>query len=178
MVFSKFIWTILIMVVVIVLTAVGFGIFLQKPYYPVTSSLLIVLLVIETLYLLYYLIRIRRDLLKLVSALRNEDSSLQFRKKSRDPYFSEIHRSFNEIIQNFRLVRLDKEAEHHFFKATVDHIQFGLIAFNENGDVEIVNEAFLELFQMERITSIESLSEVSDELPELFRRALRSERIP
>ena len=169
MVFSRFIWTILTLVVMIVLTAVGLGIYLQKPDYPVTTSLLVLLLVAETLYLLYYLIRIRRDLLKLVNALRNEDPTLQFKKKSGDPYFSEIHRSFNEIIQNFKLIRLDKEAEHHFFRATVDHIQFGIIAFNTTGNIEIVNEAFLELFQMKRITDLESLSEVSAELPELFR---------
>jgi two-component system nitrogen regulation sensor histidine kinase NtrY len=169
MVFSRFIWTILSLVVMIVLTAVGLGIFLQKPDYPVTTSLLVLLLVAETLYLLYYLIRIRRDLLKLVNALRNEDPTLQFKKKSGDPYFSEIHRSFNEIIQNFKLIRLDKEAEHHFFSATVDHIQFGIIAFDTTGNIEIVNEAFLELFQMKRIKDLESLSEISAELPELFR---------
>lgn len=168
MVFSRFIWTILVMVVVIVITAVGFGIFWQKPQYPVTSSLLIVLLVAETLYLFYYLTRIRRDLLRLVSALRNEDSSLQFKKGSSDPYFSEIHKGFNEIIRNFRLIRLDKEAEHQFFKATVDHIQFGIIAYNEKQHVELVNHAFLELFKLEHMVNLSSLSEVSPELPDLF----------
>jgi len=135
----------------------------------VTSSLLLVLLVSETMILLYYLTRIRRDLLRLVNALKNEDPTLQFRKKSGDPYFSEIHRSFNEIIQNFRLIRMDKESEHQFFRATVDHIQFGIIAYNEKGFIEIVNEAFLDLFQIKRITDLETLSEVSEELPELFR---------
>jgi len=169
MVFSRFIWTILAIVVVIVLTAVGFGIFLQKTQFPVTSSILMVLLVVETLYLFYYLTRIRRDLLKLVSALRNEDPSLQFKKEAEDPYFSEIHQGFNEIIRNFRLIRLDKEAEHQFFRATVDHIQFGIIAYNEKEKVELVNEAFLELFQMEHITHLDSISEVSTVLPETLK---------
>ena len=170
MVFSKFIWTILTLVVVIVLTAVGFGIFLQKPEYPVTSSLLMVLLVAESLYLFYYLTRIRQDLLKLVNALRNQDPTLQFKKEAGDPYFNEIHRGFNEIIRNFKLIRLDKEAEHQFFRATVEHIQFGVIAYNANGEVEIVNEAFLELFGIEQITQLNSLSEVSEELPNLFKK--------
>ena len=170
MVFSRFIWTILTLVVLIALTAVGFGIFLQKPEYPVTSSLLMVLLVAESLFLFYYLTRIRRDLLKLVHALRNEDPTLMFKKEAGDPYFSEIHRGFNEIIRNFRLIRLDKEAEHQFFKATVDHIQFGIIAFNEKGEVEIVNDAFLDLFRIERISQLDSLSGVSEELPDLFKK--------
>ena len=38
--------------------------------------------------------------------------------------------------------------------------------FNEKEQVELVNEAFLELFQLERITKLDSLSEVSTGLPE------------
>lgn len=169
MVFSRFIWTILTLVTVIVLTAVGFGIFLQRPGFPFTSSLFLLLLVLETSVLIFYLVRIRRDLLRLVSALRNEDPTLLFRKEAGDPYFSQIHKGFNEIIRNFRLIRLDKEVEHQFFKATVDHIQFGIIAFNEKGEVEIVNEAFLKLFQLERITHLDSLAAASYTLPELLR---------
>lgn len=169
MVFSRFIWTVLTLVAAIVLTSVGFGIFYQKPQFPVTSSLLLVLLVAESLFLIYYLNRIRRDLLRLINALRHEDPTLQFKKGAEDPYFSEIHHGFNEIIRNFRLIRLDKETEHQFFKATVDHIQFGIIAFNEKGEIEMVNEAFLKLFQTERISHLDSLSKTVVDLPDLFK---------
>ena len=63
MVFSRFIWSILAFVVCIVGSSILLGIYLQKPAFPVTSSLLIVLLVLETLALIWYLTRIRRDLL-------------------------------------------------------------------------------------------------------------------
>lgn len=169
MVFSRYIWSILALVASIAATSVILGIYLQKPGYPVTGSLLIALLVAETLSLILYLTRIRRDLLKLVNALRNEDPTIQFRKGKGDPYFSEIHRGFNEIIRNFRLIRLDKEAEHQFFRATVDHIPFGIIAFNQKDRVEMVNDAFLELFQVKGITQLESLSGVWPGLPGLMR---------
>ncbi len=169
MVFSRFIWTILAFIAAIALTSLGIGIYLQNPDYPVTTSLLMALLVVETLLLFYYLTRIRRDLLKLVNALRHDDPTLQFTREGGDPYFSAIHRGFNEIIRDFRLIRLDKEAEHRFFEATVDHIQFGIIAFNAQGEVELVNDSFRELFRMERITHLDSLSEISAELPDMIR---------
>ena len=169
MVFSRFIWNIIFLVAIILATAVALGIYLQKPGFPVTLSLLIVLLVIETISLLYYLTKIRRDLMRLVNALRNEDPTLQFSRKQNDPYFTAIHRGFNEIIRNFRLVRLDKEAEQRFFEATVNHVPFGLVAFDRDGKVEMVNEAFLNLFGIEKIERVDLLLKVSEELPGLFK---------
>ncbi len=165
MVFSRFIWTILGGVAAIVVTAVLLGIYLQKPDLPVTVSVLVILLATESAFLVWYMIRIRRDLLRLILALRNEDPTLQFSKKGEDPYFSAIHKGFNEIIRNFRLVRLDREAEHQFFKATVNHISFGIIAFDHEGAVELVNTAFLDLFNQKELRQVEALEAISPGLP-------------
>ena len=155
-------------ILAIVATAVMLGIFLQKPEFPITISVFIFLLIAESIFLFMYLIKIRKDLLKLISALRHQDTTTQFAKDSSDPYFSDIHQGFNDIIRNFRLVRLDKEAETHFFKSTVDHIQFGILAFDEEGGVAMVNKAFKDLFHMEKIETIHSLSGVNSELPALI----------
>ena len=161
MVFSRFIWTIVGLVLVIVATSVILGLYMQKPGYPVTGSVLVILLVLETIFLVYYLTRIRRDLLRLVTALRHEDPTLQFKRDGSDPYFSAIHRGFNEIIRNFRLVRLDREAEQRFFEATVNHIRFGIIAFDYDGNVEMANDSFLDLFKLKELHRIDSLETVS-----------------
>ena len=114
MVFSRFIWSILSFVAAIVGTSILLGIYMQRPEFPVTRSLLILALVLETTVMIWYLTRIRRDLLKLINALSNDDPTMQFSRVRNDPYFSEIHKGFNELIKDFRLVRLDKEAEQRF----------------------------------------------------------------
>jgi two-component system nitrogen regulation sensor histidine kinase NtrY len=169
MVFSKFIWSILAFVATIVLTAILLGIYLQKPEFPVTSSLLILGLILETAGLIWYLTRIRRDLLKLINALRNDDPTMQFSRVRSDPYFTAIHAGFNSLISDFRLVRLDREAEQRFFEETVNHVQFGLVAFNEEGEVKMVNRAFLDLFGLPAIPHLDALNGVSSELPAIFR---------
>ncbi|MCK5691533.1 MAG: GHKL domain-containing protein [Bacteroidales bacterium] len=169
MVFSRFIWSILAFAAAIVLTAIGLGIYLQKPEYPVTNSLFVLALILETAALLWYLTRIRRDLLKLIHALVNEDPSMQFSRVHRDPYFNAIHAGFNSLISDFRLVRLDREAEQRFFEETVNHVQFGLVAFNEKGQVKMVNRAFLDLFALSGIKHLDALKEISTELPDFFK---------
>ena len=169
MVFSRFIWSILAFVAAIVLTAIGLGIYIQKTEFPVTNSLFVLALILETVALLWYLTRIRRDLLKLINALVNEDPTMQFSRVRRDPYFNAIHAGFNALISDFRLVRLDREAEQRFFEETVNHVQFGLLAFNESGEVKMVNRAFLELFGLSGITHLDALKEISSELPGFFK---------
>jgi len=169
MVFSRFIWSILAFVATIVLTAILLGIYLQKPEFPFTSSLLILGLILETAGLIWYLTRIRRDLLKLINALRNDDPTMQFSRVRSDPYFTAIHAGFNSLISDFRLVRLDREEEQRFFEETVNHVQFGLVAFNEKGEVKMVNRAFTDLFGLPAIPHLDALNKVSDELPDIFR---------
>jgi len=169
MVFSRFIWSILVFVAAIVGTSILLGIYLQKPEFPVTSSLLIVVLVLETTALVWYLTRIRRDLLKLINAMSNDDPTMQFSRVRRDPYFNAIHAGFNSLISDFRLVRLDREAEQRFFEETVNHVQFGLVAFNAKGEVKMINQAFLELFGLLSFAQLDELATVSGDLPEFFR---------
>lgn len=150
-------------------TSVLLGIYMQKPEFPVTTSLLGVGLIIETAFLIWYLTRIRRDLLKLINALRNDDPTLQFSRVRKDPYFNAIHAGFNALISDFRLVRIDREAEQRFFEETVNHVQFGLVAFNEEGEVRMVNHAFTELFGLNNITNLEALKSISPDLPGYFK---------
>ncbi|TFH25336.1 MAG: PAS domain-containing protein [Bacteroidia bacterium] len=168
MVFSRFIWSILAFVAAIVLTAILLGIYLQKPEFPVTRSMLVVALVRETIAMIIFLTRIRRDLLKLINAMSNDDPTMQFARVGRDPYFSAIHKGFNALIKDFRLVRLDREAEQRFFEETVNHVQFGLVAFNGTGEVKMVNQAFLELFGLKELVLLNDLAPVSGDLPEFF----------
>lgn len=169
MVFSRFIWSILAFVAAIVMTAIGLGIYIQKTEFPVTNSLFVFALILETVALLWYLTRIRRDLLKLINALVNEDPSMHFSRVRQDPYFNAIHAGFNVLISDFSLVRLDREAEQRFFEETVNHVQFGLLAFNDSGQVRMHNRAFLELFGLSGITHLDELEEASPELPGYFR---------
>ena len=169
MVFSRFIASLLAFVLSIVGTAVLLGIYLQKPEFPVTRSLLILFLVAETAAMIWYLTRIRRDLLRLVNALSNNDPTLQFSRVRKDPYFSAIHTGFNALIRDFRLVRLEREAEHQFFEETVDHVRFGLVAFNADGAVHMVNRAFLDLFGLDKMSRLEELEQAGSELVDFLK---------
>ena len=160
MVFSRYLWTIISLALAMVLTATALGFYLSRPGYGFSSSVFALMLAGETALLIRYLTRTRRDLLRLVEALKNGDTSQRFNRDNRDPYFSSIHHSFNEIIRDFKLIRLDREAEQQFFEATVDHIRFGILAFNEKGNIRLVNRSFRDLFGISSLERLEILDNV------------------
>jgi two-component system nitrogen regulation sensor histidine kinase NtrY len=47
----------------------------------------------------------------------------------------------------------------------VNHVQFGLIAYNESGEVKMVNRAFTSLFGLDEIIHLDDLNGVSEGLP-------------
>lgn len=168
MIFNHFFFRISLLITLIVLTSLALAWTVQQPYMVATSSGLGVLILIEALTLFHFLSGIKRDVQRFTDAIRNEDTSLLFNKRSRDHFLQEIHRDFNEIIQDFRLVRKEKELEHQLFRNTVEHINIGLMVTDKKGKVRIINQAFRKLFHVTRIPDLQHLSKIHKDLPDLI----------
>jgi len=150
------------------ITSLTFAWSLYQPYMVATSSGLGLLLVFETYALIRYNQRIKNDLQRFIDAVRNQDTSLAFPQHGKDPLMKELHQGFNEIITDFRLVRKDKELEHHFFQNTLRHIGIGLLAFHSDGSVKLQNKAFQNLFQVKGFKNLSLLKRRHKDLPDLL----------
>jgi len=168
MAFNNFYLRIIGYALLMVLTSLAFAWSLYQPYMVATSSGLALLLVLETFALIRYNQKIKKDLQRFIDAVRNQDTSLAFPRRGNDPFMKELHRGFNEIITDFRLVRKDKELEHHFFQNTLRHIGIGLLAFNARGAVKLQNKAFHNLFQVTEFKSLPYLKRCHKDLPDLL----------
>jgi nitrogen fixation/metabolism regulation signal transduction histidine kinase len=84
----------------------------------------------------------------------------------KDESFDLLNLTYNEIIDSIQKVKIEKEAEHHYFRNTIEHVGIGLISFNEAGSVELFNKASRELFKLESVKNIReldiSIPEISD----------------
>ena len=125
MISNNFLFRIILYVVLITITAFALAWSIQQEFMAATSTGLIAALVIEAASLVHFLTGIRKDFQRFVDAVKNEDSSLLFGYKARDSFLKEIHRGFNEIMTDFKLVRREKELERQFFQNTVEHVKIG-----------------------------------------------------
>src|ERR1035437_4399888 len=75
-----------------------------------------------------------------------------------DKSFDLLNLTYNEIIDSIQKVKIEKEAEHHFFQNTIEHVDIGLISFNEEGYTELFNRAAREMFKVEFVRNIQELN--------------------
>jgi len=82
--------------------------------------------------------------------------------------FEKLNEAFTEVIQEFQRIRTEKEEHFHYLQTVVQHIGIGLIAFNQNGDVELINNATKELLKVKHLRRIKDLQTTSKELADLL----------
>ena len=73
--------------------------------------------------------------------------------------FKHLNNSFNEVLEAFRKTRSEKEAQIHFLNTIVEHVNTGLIGFDPQGFVALINPSAKKLIGIYTIRTIEDLLE-------------------
>jgi len=81
---------------------------------------------------------------------------------------SQLHNSINQLLKRHKEKSSNKSEESLFFKNIVQHAGIGLIAIDEEGRVEVMNNAAKKLLQMYDIKYITELQSLSEELVDMF----------
>jgi nitrogen fixation/metabolism regulation signal transduction histidine kinase len=145
--------------VLLAITSAVFVWTLSRDYLVVTRFSLGLLWVVQIIMLIYYVNKTNRDLLLFLQSFEFQDDTLVFNKNKKLP-FKQLYSEFNRIIENFRKVKLEKEMEQQYFQYSIKHVDTGLISFDQNGAVELFNEAAKDLLKLEYLQNIESLDRV------------------
>jgi nitrogen fixation/metabolism regulation signal transduction histidine kinase len=157
------------MVLLISLSSLSGALFiwsLSMEYMRVTSAGLLIAWILLIAAIIFVSHRARQNLEQFLLALRNQDPSLVFPVKGSDPFFRKIHVLYNELISSFRLVRKEHQQEHQFFMHVINQIGIALTAFDQKGQVHLVNQAFLELFNLNALRKLSHLHTIQHDLPD------------
>ncbi|MFQ5677513.1 MAG: ATP-binding protein, partial [bacterium] len=100
------------------------------------------LIIIYQIYaLIFYVEKTNRDLNRFLLTIKHEDFSQTFLGGGLGRSFDELKKVFNEIIQKFHQARAEKEEHFRYLQTIVQHVGIGLIAFSNDGKVELFNTA-------------------------------------
>ncbi len=168
MTFNRYSFRIAIHILAILVTSLAFVWSLNQEYMVATSSGLGVLLLIESFSLYHYSNKMKRDVQRFLDAIKNEDTSIVFKKNYKDSFLQNLHEGFNEIISDFKLIRKEKEIENHFFQYTVQHISIGILAIDLSGNVKLINDAMKKMFHLNQLREIGNLEKIHKDLPDLL----------
>jgi len=123
-----------------------------------------ILIVYQIYKFIFYVEKTNRDLARFFQSIKYEDFAQTFRDDHRGPSFSALKAAFTDVINAFRQTRAEKEEHYRYLQTIVQHIGIGLIAFQPNGKVELINTAAKKILKIPRLKNISSLEHLSKDL--------------
>lgn len=105
-----------------------------------------------------------RDLASFLESIRFSEFSRSFQIEGMGSSFDELNKAFNDVIRDFQQVRSEKEEHFHYLQSIVQNIDVSIIAYQKDGEVEMVNKAAKKLFQVNSLKNIHALNMLSPEL--------------
>jgi nitrogen fixation/metabolism regulation signal transduction histidine kinase len=118
-----------------------------------------------------------RDLTRLLEAVRASDFSQTLPTEGRGPLIEDFGAAFDEVAEEFRRLRAEKQEQVRYLENIVRHVGVALIAFRSGGRVELINRAARRLLGVHPVRHIDALEEeTSRPLVEALRRLSSGER--
>ena len=142
---------------------------LQQAEYPATTLVIGLLIAYQIWALIHYVERTNRDLGRFFQAIRYADFSQSFVTGGLGSSFDELKKAFNEVLDAFRSARADKEEHARYLQTVVQHVGVGLVAFDAQGQVELINTAAKRLFKVNRLRNLSGLESLSPQLVKTLR---------
>lgn len=130
----------------------------------VSTILISLLLIYQTWALIRYVDRTNRDLSRFFEAIRYGDFSQTFHSHGLGKSFKQLHVAFGEVMREFQKTRAAKEEHFRYLQTILQHVGIGLIAFQRNGEVELINRAAKRLLNCTQLKNIQELAKLNTEL--------------
>jgi len=166
MVFKRFYFIILTRIILLVASIFLFVFLVTVAKHEVSSIILGFLILFQVYLLINFVNRTNSKLTQFFNSIKYSDFSSSFSDKSMGKSFEKLSSSFNEVIEEFKKHRAEKEENFNYLQTVVQHVNIGIICFDAAGDVDLYNNAAKRILKKNIIRNINDLHTVKDELPE------------
>jgi two-component system, NtrC family, nitrogen regulation sensor histidine kinase NtrY len=107
--------------------------------------ILAILLVMQTAELIRFVNHTNRELTRFFYAIKHSDFSITFRNAVRGNSFKDLQESMIDIIQSYKKVKIEKEAQFHFLQMMVNQLHIGITAIDQDDNITLINPTAEEL---------------------------------
>ena len=133
------------------------------------STLVLALTIIYQVWaLIQYIEKTNRDLARFLVSIQQSDFSQTYSSSGRGGSHEELRRLFNDVLMEFQRTRTEKEEHFRYLQTVVQHIGVGLLAFQVDGTVDLINTAAKRMFGVPRLRNVKDLDELDPSLSATF----------
>jgi nitrogen fixation/metabolism regulation signal transduction histidine kinase len=139
MIYRRFTFLIVVRIVLLLTNVIVISLIFGDKRLFFNQIILGLVLIIQILELIRFVNHTNRELAKLFYAIRHSDFSITFKQSILGKSFKELQGSMVEIIQAYKQVKIEKEAQFHFLQMLVDHLHIGIIAIDDHEAITLIN---------------------------------------
>ncbi len=142
------------------------------------TTFIVGLLIIYQIYaLIHFAQRTNRDIARFFNSIKYSDFSQSFKSSIKGSAFEELSGAFSEVIEEFKKTRAEKEEHFRYLQTVVQHVGAGLIAYTDDGNVELINSAAKKVLKINGLKNISELNVFSVQLVDALNKIKAGDRI-
>lgn len=119
-----------------------------------------VLFAVQVFLLIIFINRVNRDLNQFFISLKSGDLTTGITGSAKQSMRESLQKIVNEILQSIEKVKIEREYHYQYLQQVVEHVDVGLISFEENGRVDIANRAIKSMLKLYSIKNIRNLNTI------------------
>ncbi len=159
MVFKLFRTGVIVRVLLLTLTILALNYLILETNYYISTFSLGVIIVLQIAFLIRYSERTNVAYSKFLDSIEYDDFSQTYTSKGLGRSFDELNEQFGTVIQKFQEVRAEKEAQYHYLKTIVQHIDIGLLILDQKDHIQLINNAAKKLLGIRNLNNLRQLRE-------------------
>lgn len=167
MVFKRFYIQLIVRISLMFLSGYLFLLFVDKPNFLYLKILFIVLTIFQITSLISYFNRINKKLALFFESIKTEDYTVVF--SAQNDEFKELNHQLDLLSKHFKEVVLKREEKDEYFKAVIEHIGIGILAFDARGSIRFINTEALKIFDLNQLKNLSALDYIQKDLSLTFK---------
>ena len=135
------------------------------------SGLFLFGLVVYLVYNLYeFVLSSNHKLTRFLESVRYSDFTSNFNSDNQlGESFTDLNHAFNQVMEAFRRARTEKEEHLQYLNTLVQHVQVGLISYDPDGNIELINNIARRFLNVTHIKNIKQLQYANPEMYQLLK---------
>ncbi len=151
-----------VFILVILALLMAWLIFQKELYF--LSVLPLLVLIIQSINLVHFLNTTNRRIHYFFEAIKNEDSTLTFPKKSNNKIIVELNNSLDKVNKQILQIHIKTRQQEQYFQALMEHAATGMFTYDENGFILHSNSLVKRLLSLDVLTHINQLDKIDHKL--------------
>jgi two-component system nitrogen regulation sensor histidine kinase NtrY len=137
----RFYALVVVRVLLLVVTIFTFAFIFGRADMIINHVIIASVIIVQIIEMVHFVNRTNRELARLFNSIVHHDFAITFREGNFGKSFKELEVSLNAMIESYKTVKIEREAQYHLLQRLVTNLNIAIIAVQNNADISIINPA-------------------------------------